>query len=272
MIASEPPSYGVKVRSPAEDHIDAHAEEIRLVGYTVLESGLSASEAGAFRERIDRVIEKQEREIGGADVLASIGETNTGRALLAYDESFLSLAANPRLLDLVGRVLDDYFILSQQNSIVLQPDKTHNQAQWHRDLPYQHFVSSRPIALNALFCVDPFTLENGSTHIIPGSHKYEPFPCGRTIDKLEHVTTAPAGSYIVLDAMLYHRSGANRTSSPRSGVNHVFTLPFMRQQIDLPRMLAGRYSENAAIRRLLGYDVETPTSVVDWRNRRPRKP
>ena len=39
----------------------------------------------------------------------------------------------------------------------------HHQSAFHRDLPYQHFTSSRPIAINALFCADEFTNENGAT-------------------------------------------------------------------------------------------------------------
>jgi ectoine hydroxylase-related dioxygenase (phytanoyl-CoA dioxygenase family) len=267
----EIPNYGVKLRSTAVDDLDSQAEEVRLVGYTVIQSGLPAEEVVAYRDRVDEVIRRQEEEAGGAEALASIGEANTGRALLAYDANFLTLATNARLLGVVDRLLGDYFVLSQQNSIVLPSQELHEQAQYHRDLPYQHFVSSRPIAINALFCVDPFTVENGATQVVPGSHKYESFPCDRTIRSLEQVVVAPAGSFIVLDAMLFHRGGVNRTAQARRGVNHVFVLPFVRQQIDLPAMLGKKYAKDPALRRLLGYDAQTPTSVRNWRARRVAK-
>jgi ectoine hydroxylase-related dioxygenase (phytanoyl-CoA dioxygenase family) len=265
------PNYGVKLRSVMTDELDGHAEEVRLVGYTVIQSGLDADEVAAYRDRVDEVIRRQEEEAGGAQALASIGDANTGRALLAYDVSFLTLATNARLLGIVGRLLGDYFVLGQQNSIVLPPQKLHEQAQYHRDLPYQHFVSSRPIAINALFCVDPFTAQNGATQVAPGSHKYEPFPSDQTIRCLARVVEAPAGSFIVLDAMLFHRGGVNLTAQARRGVNHVFALPFVRQQIDLPAMLGEKYAKDPALRRLLGYDAQTPTSVRDWRARRVTK-
>lgn len=266
------PNYGVKLRSAAVDDLDTHAEEVRLVGYTVLDSRLSAAELSAYRERVDDIIRRQVEEAGGAEALARIGDANTGRALLAYDANFLALVTNARLLGVVGRLLGDYFILSQQNSIVLLPQQAHEQGQYHRDLPYQHFVSSQPMAVNALFCLDPFTAENGATLVVPGSHKYEPFPCTGAIRRLERVIEAPAGSFIVLDAMLFHRGGVNRGVLPRRGVNHVFVLPFMRQQIDLAAMLGDDYARNnPALRRLLGYDVRTPISVHDWRMQRAGK-
>ena len=89
--------------------------------------------------------------------MARIGEANTARALLAYDEAFLALAANPQLMVLVAKMLGQNFVLSQQNSTVLEPHNSHHQTAFHRDLPYQHFTSSRPIAINALFCADEFS-------------------------------------------------------------------------------------------------------------------
>ena len=262
------PRYGVKETTSPRDELDTRAEECRIAGHTVIDSGLDCGQVEAIGLAIDRVIAQQEAEFGGADAMWRIGESGTACALLAYDELFLELLANRNLLELVGRLLGDYFILGQQNSIVLQSYQAHNQAQYHRGLPYQHFVSSRPIAINALFCVDPFTEENGATRVIPGSHKHEPFPADRVVRRLEQVVTAPAGAFIVLDAMLFHSSGENRTDKPRRAVNHVFVLPFLRQQIDLPRMLAGRYADDSKLGRLLGYDCQTPDSVLNYRRAR----
>jgi len=271
MVEDPVASYGVRDMSTALDMLDVHAEELRLVGYTVLDSGLSTDAIAQYRDRIGAIVHMQESEFGGKELIGQIGEANTGRALLAYDEAFLSLAANPLLIGLVQRMLGEFVILSQQNSILLEPGDKHNQAKYHRDLPYQHFTSSRPLAINALFCVDPFTIENGATKVIPGSHKYEPFPSEATVRRLERVAVAPAGSFIVLDAMVFHSAGRNRSNAIRHGVNHVFVLPFMRQQIDLPRMLNGKYADDPFLRKLLGYETQTPAGVIEWRQERLQK-
>ncbi len=263
------PRYGVREATAAAGELDVHAEEIRLLGHTVLDSGLDAAAVADLRGRIDPVIAQQEQEFGGPGALARIGDADTGRAMLAYDEAFLGLATNPRLLGLVERLLGAVFLLSQQNAIVLRPQRDHGQARYHRDLPWQHFTSSRPLALNALFCADAFTAENGATRVIPASHRQEPFPSDPLVRRVERVITAPAGAFIVLDAMLFHSGGHNTTAAPRRAVNHVFVLPFMRQQVDLPAMLGGRHAEDPLLRRLLGYDSRTPASVRDWRAGRP---
>lgn len=260
--------YGIKTFSPVKDKYDACAEEINLLGYTVIDGGFLPEEIAALRNGVDKIMRRQSEEFGDTTLLAKIGEAGIGRALLAYDEMFLRLATHAALLEIVKRLLGEYFILSQQNSIILSPDATHSQSQYHRDLPYQHFTSSHPLAVNALFCIDSFTSENGATKVIPGSHKYSPFPSETTVSHLEKSITAPAGSFIIMDAMVFHSGGKNISQAPRYGVNHVYVMPFMRQQVDLPNLLQGRHNDDPTLRRLLGYEVETPVSVLDWRQRR----
>jgi ectoine hydroxylase-related dioxygenase (phytanoyl-CoA dioxygenase family) len=135
-------------------------------------------------------------------------------------------------------------------------------------LPYQHFVTSRPLALNALFCLDPFTVENGATKVISGSHRQEAFPSDEAVMALEARVVAPAGSFIVLDGMLFHSGGVNRTAAPRRAVNHVYTLPFIKQQIELPALLGDRYRGDPALERLLDYDNGVASSVAAYYERR----
>lgn len=158
-----------------------------------------------------------------------------------------------------------YQILSQQNGVINPAgENSYNQAFWHRDLPYQHVVFSRPIAVNALYCVDDFTVENGATLVLPASHLAEKFPSEDFVSSECRQVTAPAGSFIVLDCMTYHRGAINRTSLNRRAVNHVFTIPFLRQQIDLPGLLGENFTRDPEERRVLGYEARTPMSDLDY--------
>jgi ectoine hydroxylase-related dioxygenase (phytanoyl-CoA dioxygenase family) len=82
-------------------------------------------------------------------------------------------------------------------------------------IPYQHFVSSRPLAINALFCLDDFTSENGATNILPASHRHEPFPSASFIAREARQIFAPAGSFLVLDAMTLHCGGSQSSQKQR---------------------------------------------------------
>lgn len=264
------PRYGVIQQLPPGDDITRALEKLRLVGYAVLDSGHSADQRAAIADSFDRLRRSVADRVGYA-ALQAIDEHNTIRAPLASDEAFLKLAHNERLLQLCDQVFGGAYMLNQQNGIINPPQERYNQAAWHRDLPYQHFVVSRPVAINALYCIDPFTIENGCTKVIPGTHKEEAFPSDDVVLELQRDIEAPAGSFLVLDCMTYHCGGSNRTSLPRRAVNHLFSLPFVKQQIDFRTLLAGREFPERT-RCLLGLDDIHPAPDVEtyYERRRSR--
>jgi ectoine hydroxylase-related dioxygenase (phytanoyl-CoA dioxygenase family) len=83
--------------------------------------------------------------------------------------------------------------------------------------------------------------------------------------------TAPAGSFIVLDCMLFHGGGTNTTDRARRAVNQVYSIPLLRQQIDLPEALGETFVTDGELRKLLGYDVRTPRSVAEYFAARAKK-
>ncbi len=262
--------YGVSQREEAGDETSIHAERIRLLGYSVFDSGLSPAEIADLGERLDAVLARQIQEFGGAARLASIGDTLTARCPLVYDEAFLRLAAHPPLLALCRRLLGDYIVLMQQNGIVNPSAATHTQGVYHRDLPYQHFVSSRPLAISVVFCIDPFRVDTGATAVLPASHLTERFPSAAVATSVDRTITAEPGAFVVFDSMLFHRAGANTSGRVRRAVNHVYSLPIIAQQISLPAALRGRHADDPALAQLLGYESAPAESVVDWRERRLR--
>ena len=262
-------AYGVRERASG-DELALHAEHIHLSGYSVLPTSMTSTEIADLRERLDSVLERQTLEFG-AERMSGIGDARTARCPLVDDEAFLRLATYPPLLALCRQLLGDYIVLMQQNGIVNSPAGTHTQASYHRDLPYQHFVSSRPLAVSALFCVDPFRPETGATTLIPGSHRIEAFPSTEVAAATDVSVGAEPGSFIVFDSMLFHRAGTNTSGAPRRAVNHVYTIPIIAQQISLPAALNGRYADDPALRRLLGYESEPARSAADWRERRLRR-
>jgi ectoine hydroxylase-related dioxygenase (phytanoyl-CoA dioxygenase family) len=264
-MSNSPPRYGVHRQTRSESPLDQAVEMIRLLGYAVVDGGYNRDEIARFAAAFDHALMSTYERHGGREALARIDEHNTIRAPLAVDKLFLELALNPKILTVGRRLIADYIVLNQQNGIVNPPHgQPYNQGAFHRDLPYQHFVSSHPLAINALFCLDDFTVENGATYVIPASHKHEAFPSDATLAASQVQVCATAGSYIVLDCMVYHSGGVNRTAQPRRAVNHVYSVPIMRPQIDLPCILGEDYTRDADIRRLLGYDVRVPTSIESF--------
>ena len=100
--------------------------------------------------------------------------------------------------------------------------------------------------------------------MIAGSHRQEEFPSDAIVLETETPVAAPAGSYLVLDCMLYHTGGVNRTGRARRAVNHVYTLPFIKQQISLPRCIPPNLLLLEEIARLFGFGDDSPDPPAQY--------
>jgi len=116
--------------------------------------------------------------------------------------------------------------------------------------------ASEPQGLNVAWCLDDFTEANGATRFAPGSHKLNRAP--RPEDA--HVETvpmeAPAGSAVVFESRVWHKTGNNRTAAEqRAGVFAWYTRPIYRTQenwfLSLRPEVRQFASEEALV--LLGY-------------------
>ncbi len=262
--------YGNTRQAEVHDEMERCVEEIKAVGYSVLGKVTPESELKKYRSKIDEVYRRQEEELG-RDYLTEINELHIARALLAYDDYFLRLVTHDNTLGIVEKILGNYFIINLQNAIISLPDQEHHQSAWHRDLPYQNFVISNPIALNVFYCIDEFSEKTGGTELVPFTHRMDSIPSEEYINKHKVMLHCPAGSVVIFDSMLLHKAGYNSSENIRRGVNHIFSVPIMKQQYDFPAMLKGKFSEDPFLNRLLGYDSQVPSSIVEWRQLRYQK-
>lgn len=261
--------YGVLLQDKALTHIEEVAEQVRRLGYAILDSGLSDHDLRVISEGFDETRGAYIKQ-WGEEHLRSIDEYQTIRAPLVHGSAvFRRLATNPVLMAVLQKLIVGKFILNQQNGVINPPGATYNQGAWHRDLPYQHYVSSTPLAVNALFCVDDFTLDNGSTFVIPATHKEINYPSESFVERNAVQVTAKAGQYILLDCMLFHSGGFNRTQKERRAVNHVFTIPYFKQQIKLAGQL-NMDDLTPAERELFGIPYQEPLSIESYLSSRPQ--
>jgi ectoine hydroxylase-related dioxygenase (phytanoyl-CoA dioxygenase family) len=268
MQPQPPLTYATREFHKNETQLDIHIEEFLLTGCTIVENVWNNEQLDLFRNNLDAIYNQQCAEIGGENNLSIIKDTNIARCLLSYNDLFLEMATQPFILQLLTRLLGDYYILSLQNGIINLPNQPNYQTFWHRDLQYQHFLSSRPLAVNALTCVDNFNAETGGTYILPHSNKAEKFPSDDFVVKNQQVCNANAGSVLVFDAMLYHRAGYNASSQLRRGVNTMYSLPFIKQQINLQTATQKKYADNSFLSQFLGYDSDSDNNVQAWREKR----
>lgn len=260
-------SYGVLLQDKLASESDEIAEQVKRLGYAIFDSGYSANELMQLSEAFNQTRANYLQRYGEARLL-SANELHTIRAPLTHgDPVFVRLATNQNLLGVLSKLIVGKFILNQQNGAINPPGETYNQGAWHRDLPYQHYVSNTPLAVNALFCVDDFTLENGSTFVLPATHKTVNYPSTSYILRNALQVEAKAGQYILLDCMLFHSGGFNRTNMERRAVNHVYTIPYFKQQIKLPELLR-HVDLSPEQQELFGFNFQEPGSIDQYLNKR----
>lgn len=258
-------SYGVNKQTMFDNTIDFYIEELKINGFTVLKNILNDLELETTRKKLDEIYLVQQKKFGEEN-LKKIHEQNLVRCPLLYDEHFLNIATNDKVLEIVKKVIGEYIILHLQNGIINMPNEEHHQSSWHRDLPYQNFVISTPLSVGALFCIDDFTDISGSTYVLPHSHRVEIIPSPQYVEKFSKQLIAKAGSVILFDSMLFHKAGYNSSTFIRRAINNVFVTPILKQQIDLPSALNGKYSNDEFLSKFLGYTSQPASSDIDWRN------
>lgn len=130
----------------------------------------------------------------------------------------------------------------------------------HRDDGMYHTVHPGPDSLlQVLYAGTDFTVQNGATMAIPGSHKWD-------MERLPRAEEAiPAemrrGSGLLYVGSLYHGGGANHTENEnRLAIAISLTQGYHRQEenqyLAVPRETVRRYPKH--IQDLLGYAISTP--------------
>lgn len=262
--------YGILQREESKSLVDDVVEQVKILGYAVFDSGYSEIELAPISRAFDKIYRNYKHQFGER-LLDSLGEINTIRSMLTQGSGeFADLASNDRLISIVKKLINGKFILNQQNGIINPPGTDYAQGKWHRDLPYQHFVSSNPLAINALFCLDKFNENNGATYVLPATHKIASFPSAEFVRKNAIQIKADVGQFIVLDAMTFHSGGFNKSSRERRCINHLYTIPYFKQQISFSSSLEGSKLANEQ-RELFGFDCEEPTSIEQFLMRRSQK-
>jgi ectoine hydroxylase-related dioxygenase (phytanoyl-CoA dioxygenase family) len=233
-------------------------------GYATVPDAIEPGQVAAARADLEAILEHTPP---GRDDFEG-RRTRRIYALFAKTRALDPLALHPTVLGVLDRVLGHYQ-LSAPAGIAIGPGETAQPL--HPDdaiypLPRPH----AELVVNVMWPLEEFTVANGATRIVPGSHHWtdrQPGPDTATI-----AVEMPAGTALLYPGSVWHGGGANQTDRTRLGVvlhyaaawlrpveNHVLAVP-----PDAARALAPRLQE------LLGYNIYPPfIGYVDGRH--PRK-
>jgi ectoine hydroxylase-related dioxygenase (phytanoyl-CoA dioxygenase family) len=207
-------------------------------------------------------------EAVGQDRLDRAREVGVMRVMLSYDPVFSELLSLPEILAIVDNAVSDTAVMHLQNGLILPPfDSSVSdvlQYTFHMDFP--RYMEGYMASVNTMLAIDEFTVANGGTRIVPGSHQRGGRPGQRYMEEASVAVECPAGSMFVFDSTLWHAAGHNLTDNDRLAINHMFTRSFFKQQIDYVRALGDEFVLSCPPRtqQLLGWYTRVVTSGDEY--------
>lgn len=173
---------------------------------------------------------------------------------------------NAALMAPFNAVLGDGCIVYAYTSSSMPPGKTNYSRRIHRDCPTTRLVPGFPTNMGATIALDDFTLENGASYFLPGSHVRTDVPGEKEFNERAERYVAPAGSVMFFDALTYHAGGDNKTDRWRHALTINMCRSWMKQRIDIPQAMSKIDTSELsnAAKQKLGFFTQVPASYDEY--------
>jgi len=239
---------------------DRWREAISDYGSFVVTGVLDRQHTERLKTDLIAAIEAEARYHRGTDY------SDYGMVLACYmhGDSFLYLLDHAPLMDPIEAVFGPGCIVYAYTSSSMPPGSTNYSGRIHVDSP--RLIPGYATNLGITIALDDFTAENGATYFLPRSHMRASTPTeNEFMDGAERLIM-PAGSAWFFNARTWHRGGVNTTSDWRHGLTLNICRPFMKQRLDIPRMLGhlelSRFPERVIQK--LGFLSQVPASLDEY--------
>jgi len=182
-------------------------------------------------------------------------------ALIARSTACGELALNPLINEACEQYLSPYcdgYQLHFSQAVSISKDEAPQTLHRDRFVWGGYVPNTIETQFSTIWAISDFTKENGATHVVPGSHKWEK----KRRAKPEEVAYAEmkAGSVLLYSGSTIHGGGANITNNDRIGVLLHYTLNWLRQEenqyLSCPPDFAKKLPQ--ALRALIGYTLGGP--------------
>jgi len=234
-------------KAPTAEVVAALRRDGAAVVRDQLSDGVADAVLAELRPHFDAEGRLTENDFNGYRTLRVSG-------ILARSRTAAELIGHARVMEVADAVLLPHCInyqLGSATAIEILPGEA-KQLLHTDDAIYPLRIPGLQLQVSAMWPLVDFTLENGATRVVLGSHAAnEP-----SMEKPE-VIQAPMskGSVLFYLGNTLHGGGANQSSAPRAGLINTYSLGWLRAEenhyLMVPRAIADSYPD--PIRRLLGY-------------------
>ena len=240
-------------------------------GGVIVEGAISQQQLTSLNSDLDNVVGATAPGLRNpaSDFFVEFYGSNTIRldGLAAKSKTFLEVMQLPLMSGVADELLlpncEDY-LLNTGQLIQIGPGQTAQLI--HRDEDaWAFFKAPKPLLeVEAMFALTDFSIANGATQVVPGSHLWPP----DRVPKPEEITQAEmaAGSALVYLGSTLHGGGANTTSDQRRrGMFFGFVIGWLRTEENMFLTVPIEEVREMPVRcqELLGYKAHDGIGVVD---------
>jgi len=188
-------------------------------GFVILENFISPNQVEKIKQKVYELYEWEIKK--GKDYKYVFDKTNKTKRiwnLVNKSSIFRNLIQNKELNQFMEWIFDrktkhqKYYLSSFQASI-LQPGSSRQKI--HIDTQVPDPLPPWPMKANSIWMIDDFTEQNGSTEVIPGSHKFKYKPKSKDRKRKVKLCTGKKGSIILTHGNLWHNAGSNKSKKDR---------------------------------------------------------
>jgi len=200
---------------------------IRANGFVIVDNLVS-------NELMDRVAEELEEHIdltppGNDDFVGRL--TRRTGSLIPRSSASRELITNPLVLDTCADMLSKATVYQLHLTQVISVFPGETDQPLHRDelaWDFFPFPLDYDVQCNTMWAMTDFTVENGATRLVPGSH----FTEGKQTYPDEAVVRAEMerGSVFFYSGKIYHGAAANKSDKVRQGINITYCVGWVRQE------------------------------------------
>lgn len=248
--------------------LDRTLTGLRLDGYAIVEGAIVDTLLPDTRAAMYEVQKRIADEVG-TDRLREAGELGVLRLMLMYDPIFFRLLELPAVLAVVDATVSPTAVLHLQNGFILPsfpPGSAPEvfQRRFHQDFP--RVLNGYLMSINTFLAIDEFTVENGGTLVVAGTHQKDEQPPQEYLEESAVPIECPPGSMVVFDSTLWHAAGENVSGTDRLAVNQQFTRSYLKQQIDYVRALGDEcvMAQTPRTQQLLGWYTRVVASLDEY--------
>ena len=214
-------------------------QRLRLDGFCVVEKVVPAPQIGDLCQEIIAVQAAHQHQAKSALAKTRsrghrIGTPGVGslKQVINYTQSFAPYLADAKILGPVEAIFGAFGRISCTDCVVNHPGN--QRGYWHADWPYNstnasHLPAPYPDAtlhLSTIWMLTDFTVDNGATLVVPGSHRMADNPATGHMAQVdqdapyptETQATGRAGSVLMYDSRLWHAVAPNRSRAPRAAL------------------------------------------------------